>query len=79
MKVGLLAAVVAIRDLLFAIRDFLILVDKKRRENSAREAVEKSTKDKTQKPLEEQVSSNPGKRTKYKYHGLSERKRKSRD
>ena len=74
----MMKALVALRDLLIILRDFLMSWDKRKRKQAAREAVDESNKTQSQEPLEEHSSGDSGRPTRHLYKWMRTRKRKDR-
>ena len=75
----MLRALIALRDLLYLLRDFLIRLEKDHRKRKAENAVNKSKEEGSQLPLENHISGVGGRPSRYKYYGLSSRKRNRRN
>lgn len=75
----MIRALIALRDFLHLLRDFLIRLEKNHQERKARKAVKDSSTGKTQRPLEDHISGTSGRPSRHKYNGMSTRPRKPRD
>ena len=69
---------VAVRDILYFIKDFVERLVKESSKHEARGAIDESEKTKSQEPIEDLVSGTSGRATKYKYSKLRTRKKSDR-
>lgn len=70
-------ALIALRDLLFLIREIIIRWEKDRRKKKAEKVIHETKR--SQLPLEDHISGTSGRPSRYDYHGMSTRDREPRD
>ena len=73
----LFAALIALRDIIYAVMAFITRVKKERRKKELKDAKDESLEERDQRKLEEELGGG-GKPTKRKYFGMFTRDRKKR-